>query len=166
MDNFIYVICTLFIMQRVVVSLHLFISSSQDAIYIVKPIHNYAISIYLSILISLLDIDIIYMYSSVSCESSSGGNNNNNSNSTPATNNTSGIIIGVVVALVVVIVVLVVVTAVVVGVKMKRNRSTHHKSTLYGPSDTNVAITCKYHDTSHHIQNILNQMLHLYCNTV
>ena len=104
----------------------------------------------------MLDIDIHHLYSSVLCESSSGDNNNNNNNNNnsnaPATDSTIGIIIGVVVAVVVVIVVLVVVTAVVVGVKVKRNRSTHHDSTPHGPSNTDVPITCKYLDTSHHIQ--------------
>ena len=56
--------------------------------------------------------------------------------------------------MVVLIVVLVVVTAVIVGVKVKRNRSTHHDSTPNGPSNTDVPITCKYLDTSHHIQYI------------
>ena len=82
--------------------------------------------------IILLDIDIIYIYSSVccqGCESSSGDNNNNNNNA-PATDSTIGIIIGVVVAVVVLIVVLIVVTAVVVGVKVKRNRSTQSTTPL------------------------------------
>ena len=105
--------------------------------------------------------------SSVLCESSSGdNNNNNNNNNAPATDSTIGIIIGVVVL----IVVLVVVTAVLVGVKVKRNRSTHHDSTPHGPSNTDVPITCKYPDTSHHniIQYIqfLKEILHLCCNTV
>ena len=109
----------------------------------------------------ILDIDIYHLYSSVLCESSSGGNNNtttttnNNNDNAPATDSTIGIIIGVVV----VIVVLVVVTAVVVGVKVKRNRSTHHDSTLHGPSNTDVPITCKYLDTSHHIQYFAASMV-------
>ena len=103
-------------------------------------------------------IDIIYIYYLVLCESSDDGNinnnnNNNNNNNAPATDGTIGIIIGVVVAVVVLIVVLVVVTAVLVGVKVKRNRSTHHDSTPHGPSNTDVPSTCrKYLDTSHHIQ--------------
>ena len=108
----------------------------------------------------ILDIDVYHLYS-VLCESSSGGNNNNNNNNNnaPATDGTIGIIIGVVVAVVVVIVVLVVVTAVVVGVKVKRNRSTHQDSTPHGPGNTDVPITCKYLDTSHHIQYIAASML-------
>ena len=103
---------------------------------------------------------------SVLCERSIGGNSNttttttnNNNNNEPDTNDTIGIIIGVVVAVVVVIVVLVVVTAVVVGVKVKRNRSTHHDSTPHGPSNTDVPITCKYLDTSHHIQYFAASMV-------